>query len=72
MEMRGRTVCKDGLEGVYAVCDDQACTGSCQLFLGTPALVCLLGFSFQSSVCESQALLFLILPFRAILDIPAA
>lgn len=46
MEMRGRTVCKDGLEGVYAVCDDQACTGLCQLFLGTPSLVCLLGFSF--------------------------
>lgn len=72
MQMRGRTVCKKGLEGVYAVCDDQACTGLCQLFLGPPALVCLLGFSFKSSVCESQALLFLILPFRAILDIPAA
>lgn len=47
MEMRGRTVCKDGLEGVYAVCDDQACTGLCQLFLGTPSLVFLPGFFFR-------------------------
>lgn len=73
MQMRGRTVCKNGLEGVYAVCDDQACTGLCQLFF----LELLLLFAFRASpfdcsICGSQALLFLILPSRAILDVPAA
>lgn len=50
MEMRGRTVCKDGLEGVYAVCDDQACTGLCQLF------------SWNSFSCLPSGLLLLTVP----------